>query len=85
MLDQASANLVQPKIKEIQIQLTGFLGKDTAPFCKELWNLMLSAQDSPVGVPRELLEAKKAELQQEQVRVLYALTPLALLTKPTAF
>ncbi|KAE8822614.1 hypothetical protein PTNB73_10239 [Pyrenophora teres f. teres] len=64
-------NLVEqnqsPKIKEIQIQLTGFLGKDTAPFCKELWNLMLSAQDSPVGVPRELLEAKKAELQQEQL------------------
>lgn len=57
----------QPKIKEIQIQLTGFLGKDTASFCKELWDLMLSAQDSPMGVPRELLEAKKAELQQEQV------------------
>jgi serine/arginine repetitive matrix protein 1 len=31
---------------------------------------MLSAQDSPVGVPRELLEAKKLELQQEQVREL---------------
>jgi len=46
---------------------------------------MLSAQDSPVGVPRELLEAKKAELQQEQVRAFHALTPLALLTKPTAF
>jgi hypothetical protein len=29
---------------------------------------MLSAQDSPVGVPRELLEAKKLELQKEQVR-----------------
>ncbi|RYO33864.1 hypothetical protein AA0111_g3870 [Alternaria arborescens] len=56
-----------PKIKEIQIQLTGFLNKDTAPFCKELWDLMLSAQDSPMGVPRELLEAKKAELQQEQL------------------
>lgn len=33
---------------------------------------MLSAQDSPVGVPRELLEAKKAELQQEQVSALWA-------------
>ena len=37
-------------------------------FCKELWDLMLSAQESPVGVPRELLEAKKLELQKEQVR-----------------
>ncbi|KAH7408281.1 PWI domain-containing protein [Phaeosphaeria sp. MPI-PUGE-AT-0046c] len=55
-----------PKIKEIQIQLTGFLNKDTPAFCKELWDLMISAQDSPVGVPRELLEAKKRELQKEQ-------------------
>ncbi|KAH7076498.1 PWI domain-containing protein [Paraphoma chrysanthemicola] len=55
-----------PKIKEIQIQLTGFLNKDTPAFCKELWDLMLSAQDSAMGVPRELLEAKKLELQQEQ-------------------
>jgi serine/arginine repetitive matrix protein 1 len=47
--------------------LTGFLGKDCAPFCKELWNLMLSAQENPAGVPKELLEAKKAELKQEQV------------------
>jgi serine/arginine repetitive matrix protein 1 len=30
---------------------------------------MLSAQDSPMGVPKEMLEAKKLELQQEQVRV----------------
>ena len=57
----------QPKIKEIQIQLTGFLNKDTPAFCKELWDLMLSAQDSPMGVPKETLEAKKLELQQEQV------------------
>jgi hypothetical protein len=28
---------------------------------------MLSAQDSPVGVPQKLLEAKKLELQQELV------------------
>ena len=58
---------MKPKIKEIQIQLTGFLNKDTPSFCKELWDLMLSAQDSPMGVPKEMLEAKKAELQREQV------------------
>lgn len=51
----------------MQIQLTGFLDKDTAPFCKELWNLCLSAQSSPQGVPKELLEAKKLELIQEKV------------------
>jgi serine/arginine repetitive matrix protein 1 len=59
--------MLQPKIKEIQIQLEGFLGKDTAAFCKELWNLMLSAQESTAGVPKELLEAKKLEMMQEQV------------------
>ncbi|KAF2118590.1 PWI domain-containing protein [Lophiotrema nucula] len=55
-----------PNIKAIQIQLTGFLGKDCAAFCKELWSLMLSAQNSPLGVPKELLEAKKLEMKQEQ-------------------
>ncbi|KAM3556699.1 hypothetical protein MY1884_004928 [Beauveria asiatica] len=58
-----------PDIKVIQIQLTGFLDKDTAPFCKELWKLFLSAQESPQGVPKELLEAKKLELIQEKVGI----------------
>lgn len=57
----------QPNIKEIQIQLTGFLNKECPAFCKELWTLMLSAQESPRGVPKEMLEAKKLELQAEQV------------------
>ncbi|CRK22295.1 hypothetical protein BN1723_012648, partial [Verticillium longisporum] len=29
-------------IKGLQIQLTGFLDKETASFCKELWKLFLS-------------------------------------------
>lgn len=57
----------QPDIKKMQIQLTGFLDKDTAKFCKELWKLCLSAQDNPQGVPKELLEAKKLELIQGKV------------------
>ena len=57
----------QPDIKKIQISLTGFLDRDTASFCKELWNLCLSAQSNPQGVPKELLEAKKLELIQEKV------------------
>ncbi|MCJ1409193.1 hypothetical protein MMC19_003271 [Ptychographa xylographoides] len=55
-----------PEIKVLQIQLTGFLDKDTAKFCKELWLLCLSAQSNPQGVPKELLEAKKLELIQEK-------------------
>lgn len=57
----------QPDIKRMQIQLAGFLDKDTAPFCKELWNLCISAQENPQGVAQELLEAKKLELIQERV------------------
>ncbi|GAD99471.1 hypothetical protein AN2929.2 [Paecilomyces variotii No. 5] len=53
-----------PDIKSLQIQLTGFLDKDTPKFCKDLWNLCLSAQENPQGVPKELLEAKKLELRQ---------------------
>ncbi|MCJ1451814.1 hypothetical protein MMC28_002154 [Mycoblastus sanguinarius] len=56
-----------PDIKVLQIQLTGFLDKDTAKFCKELWLLCLSAQSNPQGVPKELLEAKKLELIQEKI------------------
>ncbi|KFY07002.1 hypothetical protein V492_07535 [Pseudogymnoascus sp. VKM F-4246] len=59
-----------PEIKKLQIQLTGFLEKDTPAFCKELWKLCLSAQNSPQGVPKELLEAKKLELIQEKLRKL---------------
>lgn len=59
----------KPDIKVLQIQLTGFLDKDTAKFCKELWSLCLSAQSNPQGVPQELLEAKKLELIQEKVGV----------------
>lgn len=61
------ARSMQPNIKVLQIQLTGFLDKDTASFCKELWSLCLSAQANPQGVPKELLEAKKLELIQEKV------------------
>ncbi|KAJ5472635.1 Splicing factor PWI [Penicillium desertorum] len=56
-----------PDIKLLQIQLTGFLDKDTPKFCQELWSLCLSGQENPQGVPKELLEAKKLELIQEKV------------------
>ncbi|KAI5288226.1 Serine/arginine repetitive matrix protein 1, partial [Ascosphaera aggregata] len=58
--------LREPDIKSLQIQLTGFLDKETPKFCKKLWELCLSAQENPQGVPKELLEAKKLELRQEK-------------------
>ncbi|TKW60226.1 putative pwi domain-containing protein [Colletotrichum tanaceti] len=71
-----------PDIKSLQIQLTGFLDKDTAPFCKDLWKLCLSAQTSPQGVPKELLEAKKLELIQEKARKTISWKPTVQQTKP---
>ncbi|KAJ5884867.1 hypothetical protein N7495_009377 [Penicillium taxi] len=56
-----------PDIKALQIQLTGFLDKDTPKFCQELWQLCLDAQETPTGVPKKLLEAKKLELLQEKL------------------
>lgn len=47
--------------------ITGFLDKDAPGFSKDLWKLLLSAQSGAQGVPKELLEAKKQELEQERV------------------
>jgi serine/arginine repetitive matrix protein 1 len=69
--------ILQPNIKELQIQLTGFLDKDAATFCQALWKLCLSAQDSQHGVPKELLEAKKAELAQAKVCLLYYISDIS--------
>jgi len=52
----------------IQLNLTGFLEKETPGFCKAMWTLLLSAQASPQGVPTELLEQKKEELRILRVR-----------------
>ncbi|KAL6074806.1 PWI domain-containing protein [Balamuthia mandrillaris] len=65
-----------PNPKEIQHHLEGFLEKDAAIFTKELWNLLLSAQSSPTGIPAEFLEKKKEELRrnkEEQARLQQAL------------
>ncbi|KAF2969785.1 hypothetical protein GQX73_g3778 [Xylaria multiplex] len=51
-----------PDIKSLPSQLREHLASNAMPFCKELWGLCLSAQCSPHGVPKELLEAKKLEL-----------------------
>lgn len=55
--------------------MTGFLGKNASKFSKELWQLFLSAQENPNGVPPQLLEAKKEELLKQRVRS-HILTPL---------
>ncbi|KEH30184.1 SR-rich pre-mRNA splicing activator [Medicago truncatula] len=52
--------------KEIQIQITGFMEKNTGKFMKELWTLLLSAQKNASGVPQQFLDAKEEELLKKK-------------------
>lgn len=54
----------------MQINLTGFLGGSKARlFIGELWNLLAGAQSAPDGIPLELVEMKKLELQKAKVKI----------------
>merc|ERR1739840_58535 len=46
--------------------LTGFLnGKNARIFMGELWDLLVSAQASPSGIPKQFLDQKKEELKKK--------------------
>mmetsp|Transcript_36222 Transcript_36222/g.87696 ORF Transcript_36222/g.87696 Transcript_36222/m.87696 type:complete len:444 (+) Transcript_36222:15-1346(+) len=56
-----------PDPKRSQLDLVGFLGEEeSASFARDLWTLMLEAQDSATGIPKTLLEEKKKELAAKQ-------------------
>jgi serine/arginine repetitive matrix protein 1 len=50
--------------RKMQINLTGFLTKDTPEFMKQLWKLLLEAQEEITGVPRTFVEQKKEEMRK---------------------
>lgn len=52
----------------MQINLTGFLENNAKVFVKELWNLLLSAQNSVGGIPAIFIEQKKEELRKKRER-----------------
>ncbi|XP_043700832.1 serine/arginine repetitive matrix protein 1-like isoform X10 [Telopea speciosissima] len=52
--------------KEVQIQLTGFMEKNTGKFMKELWTLLLSAQNNASGIPQQILDATDEELRKKK-------------------
>jgi len=55
----------------MQINLTGFLnGKNARVFMTDLWELLLSAQESPSGIPPKFIEQKKEELKKKMVILL---------------
>ncbi len=70
LIEYVFNQLEQPKWdpKQMQIYLTGFMHKNARVFVKELWELLISAQESPSGIPAQILASKKLELSQEQVK-----------------
>ncbi|KAG2883483.1 hypothetical protein PC128_g24369 [Phytophthora cactorum] len=62
-------NLLELKVdekldpKKLQVALTGFLEKQAGAFTEELWQLLLSAQSNPTGIPSAILDKKKQEMQ----------------------
>mmetsp|Transcript_34332 Transcript_34332/g.91806 ORF Transcript_34332/g.91806 Transcript_34332/m.91806 type:complete len:187 (-) Transcript_34332:513-1073(-) len=63
-LDSPPEGGLDPKV--LQINMTGFMERKAGTFCSELWKHLLSAQESPVGVPREFVERKKEELKEHR-------------------
>lgn len=58
----------------MQINLTGFLnGKNARVFMTDLWELLISAQESSSGIPPKFIEQKKEELKKKMVRDLNCL------------
>ena len=53
--------------RNAQLDLAGFLGEDeAAKFASELWDMMLDAQTQPRGIPKKLIEQKKAEIAAQK-------------------
>ena len=63
-LQQPGGGKVDPK--QMQLYLTGFLEHNTPTFMKDLWALLISAQENELGVPTEFLERKKEEIRQKK-------------------
>merc|ERR1719281_2008012 len=59
-LEDGKEKPIDPKM--LQINLQAFMARKAPKFMKELWEMLLSAQESPVGVPKQLLDARKAEM-----------------------
>lgn len=54
----------------MQINLTGFLnGKNARSFMGELWDLLVSAQESVTGIPEAFLQQKKDQIKKRLVGI----------------
>lgn len=56
----------EPVASEIQEQLVTFLGEEEGrAFCQHLWQLLISGQQDKDGIPEELLEKRKQQMEQQ--------------------
>jgi len=55
-----------PDPKELQHHVEGFLDENAPIFVKELWQLLLSAQETIGGIPKQFLEEKKELLRKRK-------------------
>lgn len=54
-----------PDPRKMQINLTGFLnGRNARSFMGELWDLLVSAQESVTGIPEAFLQQKKDQIKK---------------------
>ena len=52
--------------KKLQLDVTGFLGKQTGAFVEELWTFLVDAQNQPNGIPSAFIQKKKQEIINRQ-------------------
>ena len=51
----------------MQIDLTQFLEKGAEKFMADLWELLLDAQDGFQGIPKQLIEQSRAQMEERRV------------------
>ncbi|SIO73885.1 PWI domain-containing protein C825.05c [Babesia microti strain RI] len=59
--DLSEIKLLDPKL--LVVNITGFMAKKAQPFVAELWEHMLSAQETEHGVPTGFIQDKKQEIE----------------------
>ncbi|KAK3280469.1 hypothetical protein CYMTET_11693 [Cymbomonas tetramitiformis] len=64
VISYLEAQYVNPK--EMTVNLMSFLEKNTSLFMKELWSMLISAQDSEDGVPEQLVKAKEEQVRKKR-------------------
>jgi len=62
-LTEPSEKGLDPRL--LQVNMTGFMEWKAAPFCSELWENLISANLSPVGVPQEFIDERN-ELKKKK-------------------